>query len=66
MIKFILILAVIMPSGEIRVDSSVLDECPEKTLFTAQMETKRIHKEVIDWEARCYRIDVGEMLGNQS
>lgn len=66
MIKFVFILAVILPSGEIRVDSSVVNECPEKVLFTAQMETKRIYKEVIDWEARCYRIDVGEMLGNQS
>lgn len=59
-------MAVILPNGEVKVDSSVLDECPEKTLFTAQMETKRIYKEVIDWEARCYSIDVGEMLGNQS
>ena len=66
MIKFVFILAVIMPSGEIRVDSSIMDECPEKVLFTAQMEDKRIHREITDWQARCYRIDVGEMLGNQS
>ena len=46
MIKFIFILAVIMPSGEITVDSSIMDECPEKILFTAQMEDKRIHGDI--------------------
>jgi len=66
MIKFIFILAVILPNGEVKVDSSILDQCPEKTLFTAQMEDKRIHRDILDWQARCYRIDVGEMLGNQS
>ena len=66
MIKFICILAVILPNGEVKVDSSILDQCPEKTLFTAQMEDKRIHRDILDWQARCYRIDVGEMLGNQS
>lgn len=66
MIKFVFILAVILPTGEIKVDSQILDKCPEKILFTAQMEDKRIHREISDWEARCYRIDVGEMLGNQS
>jgi hypothetical protein len=66
MIKFVFILAVILPNGEVKVDSSILDQCPEKTLFTAQMEDKRIHREIVNWQARCYRIDVGEMLGNQS
>ena len=66
MIKFIFILAVILPNGEVKVDSSILDQCPEKTLFTPQMEDKRIHRDILDWQARCYRIDVGEMLGNQS
>lgn len=47
-------------------DSSILNECPEKTLFTAQMEDKRIHKQILNWQARCYRLDVGEWLGNQS
>lgn len=65
-IKYLFILAVILPSGEVKVDSSILDECPEKTLFTAQMEDKRIHRDILDWGARCYRIDVSEMLGNQS
>jgi len=66
MIKFIFILAIITPSGEVKVDSSVVKKCPEKTLFTAQMEDKRINQEIIDWNARCYRLDVGAMFGNQS
>lgn len=66
MIVFVFILAIITPSGEVKVDSSILNECPEKTLFTAQMEDKRIHKQILNWQARCYRLDVGEWLGDQS
>lgn len=66
MIKFILVLSVLLPSGEIQVDSKVVDSCPEKTLFTAQMENKRIHKEILNWNAMCFRLDVSKMLGEQS
>jgi len=66
MIKYLFILAIINVDGSVKVDSSILDECPEKTLFTAQMEDKRIHRDILDWGARCYRIDVDEILGKNT
>jgi hypothetical protein len=66
MIKFVFILAILLPSGELEVGSRVLDKCPDKALFTAQMETKRIHGEILNWRGRCYELDIQQMLGSQS
>lgn len=66
MIKFIFILAVILPSGEVKVDSQVVDQCPEKGVFTQQMENKRQSEEIVNWQAMCYALDIGAMFGRQS
>ena len=66
MIKFIFILAVILPSGEVKVGSQVVDQCPEKSVFLQQMENKLQSKEIEDWQAMCYALDIGVMFGRQS
>ena len=66
MIKFVFILAILLPSGELEVGSRIIDKCPDKILFTAQMEDKRIHREILDWRGMCYRLDADELFGNPS
>jgi len=63
---FVLIVAVINLNGEFEYKTDMVDECPDEVLFTAIMEDKRIHKEILGWSATCVHFDKLKMLGKQS
>ena len=60
---FVLIIAIINLDGEFEVNHSMVDECPERGLFTAIMEDKRIHGEFLGWSATCAEFDKQRMIG---
>ena len=63
---FVLIVAIININGDFEANHSIVDECPDKVLFTAIMEDKRIHKEIIGWSATCVKFDKHIMIGRPS
>ena len=60
---FVLIVAIINLDGEFEVSHSIVDECPERVLFTAIMEDRRIHREFLGWSATCAEFDKQRMIG---
>lgn len=60
------ILLVILPDGQIDVKAGVVDKCPPSELLTAQMETKKIHNEILGWTGACITVDKRAMMADRA
>lgn len=50
---FILILAVVMPNGEVRIAKEFVAECPADEVVVAVMRPKVESKEILAWGGTC-------------
>ena len=59
----VLILSNITIDGEFEITTEIVDQCPDNVLFTAIMEDRRIHREILGWSAACVAFDKAKMIG---
>lgn len=59
----VLILAIITNDLKFEITTEIVDECPDNVLFSAIMEDKRIHREILGWTATCVSFDKAVMMG---
>ena len=60
------ILLIIMPDGSLEVKADIVDKCPPSGLLTAQMETKKIHNEILGWTGACITVDKKAMMADRA
>jgi len=54
----IFMLVVVLPSGEVRVASSVVTQCPGRAQVVEQAELMLSKGDIVGWEANCLRVTV--------
>lgn len=50
---FIFILAVVLPTGEVRISKQAVSECPSNEIVEEFMSTKVASKEILAWGGSC-------------
>lgn len=56
---FVLLIAIVTNTGEVKLENSVVDECPDDNgILVAGLETQRIHGEIVSWGAACLQFSL--------
>lgn len=50
---FVFVIALVANNGQMEMKGYYVNECPNETAFTAQMEERRTQGEFKDWHALC-------------
>jgi hypothetical protein len=53
---FIFFLALITNTGELQIATKVVDACPDKETFVAQMEELKSTGKIKEWDANCVAV----------
>jgi hypothetical protein len=51
--KFIFVLSIITNQGDLEMKAFDVEQCPDKTLFTAEMTKLKQEGQFINWQALC-------------